>query len=64
MFLLLNLIVFLGAFLLFTIELIVANTLLSSFGGSYLVWSSCMMFFQVVLFPGYLHRSISFYWYL
>jgi|GEM_PF-4091565 len=40
MFVLLNVTVFLGAFLLFSIELIVANALLPGFGGSYLVWSS------------------------
>ncbi|MFC1569265.1 fused MFS/spermidine synthase [bacterium] len=58
MFILLNLIVFLGAFLLFTIELIVANALLPGFGGSYLVWSSCMMFFQGMLFLGYLYAFL------
>ena len=58
MFVLLNLIVFLSAFLLFTIELIVANALLPGFGGSYLVWSSCMMFFQGMLFLGYLYAYL------
>jgi len=58
MFILLNLSVFLSAFLLFTIELIVANALLPGFGGSYLVWSSCMMFFQGLLFLGYLYANL------
>ncbi len=58
MFILLNVIVFLGAFLLFTVELIAANALLPGFGGSYLVWSSCMMFFQGVLFLGYLYAYL------
>ena len=58
MFVLLNVTVFLGAFLLFSIELIVANALLPGFGGSYLVWSSCMMFFQGVLLLGYLYANL------
>ena len=49
----LNLITFLAAFLLFQIELIITKTLLPSFGGSYLVWGSCVVFFQAVLFLGY-----------
>jgi hypothetical protein len=58
MFLILNLTVFTGAFLLFTIELIVANALLPGFGGSYLVWSSCMLFFQGMLLVGYLYANV------
>ncbi|MBN2105505.1 fused MFS/spermidine synthase [bacterium] len=58
MFILLNLSVFLSAYLLFSIELITANALLPGFGGSYLVWSSCMMFFQGLLFLGYLYANI------
>ena len=50
---LLHLTVFLGAFLLFPVELIVAKALLPSFGGSYLVWSVSVMFFQGVLLTGY-----------
>ena len=50
---LLHLTVFLGAFLLFQVELIVAKALLPSFGGSYLVWSVSVMFFQGVLLLGY-----------
>lgn len=50
----LNLVTFLAAFLLFQIELIVSKTLLPNFGGSYLVWGSCVVFFQAALFSGYL----------
>lgn len=50
---LLNSIIFLSAFLLFQIELIVSKVLLPDFGGSYLVWGSCVVFFQAVLFLGY-----------
>ncbi len=49
----LNTITFLAAFLLFQIELIVSKILLPNFGGSYLVWGSCVVFFQAVLFLGY-----------
>lgn len=49
----LSLITFLAAFLLFQIEMIVSKILLPNFGGSYLVWGSCVVFFQAVLFLGY-----------
>ena len=51
----LNLITFLSAFLLFQIELIVSKILLPDFGGSYLVWGACVVFFQAVLFLGYFY---------
>ncbi len=49
----LSLIAFLAAFLLFQIELIVAKLLLPGYGGSYMVWGSCMVFFQAALLGGY-----------
>ncbi len=55
MFILLNLIVFIASFLLFQIELIVANAILPGFGGSFQVWSSCLVFFQGFLLLGYLY---------
>ena len=51
----LNLITFISAFLLFQIELIIAKIFLPNYGGSYLVWGSCIVFFQAVLFLGYLY---------
>lgn len=54
----LNLLVFLSAFLLFQIELIVAKILLPHYGGSYMVWGACIVFFQAVLFAGYLCSHI------
>jgi spermidine synthase len=51
----LNLITFLSAFLLFQIELIIAKIFLPHYGGSYLVWGSCIVFFQAVLLSGYLY---------
>lgn len=56
--LLLNSITFLSAFLLFQIELIVAKILLPNYGGSYMVWGSCMVFFQAVLLLGYLFSHV------
>lgn len=53
MFVLLNLIVFIASFLLFQVELIVANAILPGFGGSFQVWSSCLVFFQGFLLLGY-----------
>ncbi|MBF0503542.1 MAG: fused MFS/spermidine synthase [Candidatus Omnitrophica bacterium] len=46
-------ITFLSAFLLFQIELIIAKLFLPSYGGSYLVWGACIVFFQAVLLAGY-----------
>jgi len=52
-FILLNIIVFIASFLLFQVELIVANAILPGFGGSFQVWSSCLVFFQGFLLLGY-----------
>jgi len=54
----LNLITFLAAFLLFQIELIISKMLLPNFGGSYLVWGACVVFFQAVLFFGYFYAYV------
>jgi hypothetical protein len=45
--------VFLGAFLLFQIELVIAKFLLPWFGGVPALWTTCMLFFQVLLVGGY-----------
>jgi hypothetical protein len=50
---LLYLVNFLAAFLLFQIELIISKIFLPKFGGSYLVWGACIVFFQCVLLAGY-----------
>src|SRR5450432_2032248 len=54
----------LSAFLLFEVQPIIAKTILPWFGGSSAVWSTCMLFFQVVLLLGYayahwLHSRLS-----
>lgn len=47
--------VFLGAFLLFSVQPLVARRLLPVMGGSALVWNTCMVFFQAALLLGYLY---------
>ncbi len=44
---------FLGAFLLFLVQPMVARMLLPALGGSPEVWNVCMVFFQVALLGGY-----------
>ncbi|MBL8941339.1 MAG: ferrichrome ABC transporter permease [Archangium sp.] len=45
--------VFLSAFLLFAIEPLIGKALLPWFGGSPAVWTTCVVFFQVLLLGGY-----------
>ena len=45
--------IFLCAFLLFQVELIVGKELLPWFGGAPAVWTTCLLFFQCVLLAGY-----------
>ncbi len=45
--------IFLGALLLFQVELIIGKTILPWFGGTSAVWITCMLFFQVLLLAGY-----------
>lgn len=45
--------IFLSAFLLFTVQLILGKWLLPWFGGVPAVWTTSMLFFQVVLLSGY-----------
>ncbi|MBI1898463.1 MAG: fused MFS/spermidine synthase [Acidobacteria bacterium] len=47
--------IFLGAGLLFLIEPVLAKAILPRFGGSAGVWTTCMLFYQVVLLAGYLY---------
>ncbi|WP_153557658.1 spermidine synthase [Roseimaritima sediminicola] len=45
----------LGAFLVFQVQPIISKAVLPWFGGSPAVWTTCMLFFQVLLFGGYLY---------
>jgi SAM-dependent methyltransferase len=47
--------IFLGAFLLFQVQPILGKLILPWFGGSASVWTTCMLFFQVLLLAGYLY---------
>ena len=49
----LTLLSLLSAFLLFQVQPIIGNFILPWFGGSSGVWTTCMLFFQIVLFAGY-----------
>lgn len=50
--------IFLSAFLLFQIQPLIAKVILPWFGGAPNVWSTCMLFFQVVLLGGYLYAHV------
>jgi hypothetical protein len=45
--------IFLGAFLLFQVQPMLGKQLIPLFGGSPAVWTTCMLFFQIVLIGGY-----------
>lgn len=45
--------ILLGAFLLFQVQPLIAKIILPWFGGTPAVWTTCMLFFQVVLLAGY-----------
>ncbi|MBE0536186.1 MAG: hypothetical protein IH624_11005, partial [Phycisphaerae bacterium] len=45
--------IFTGAFLLFQVQPIMARFILPEFGGSPDVWTTCMLFFQLLLLAGY-----------
>src|SRR3954447_1139604 len=53
-----SLTIFLSAFLLFEVQPIIAKIILPWFGGSSAVWSTCMLFFQIVLLLGYLYAHV------
>ncbi len=50
--------IFLAAFLLFQVQPLAGKELLPWFGGSAAVWTSCLLFFQTVLFLGYLYAHL------
>src|SRR4026208_1388166 len=45
--------IFTGAFLLFQVQPLIGKYILPWFGGSPAVWTTCMLFFQVMLLVGY-----------
>lgn len=50
--------VFLSAFLLFQVQPLIGRYILPWFGGSPAVWTTCMLFFQVALFGGYVYAHV------
>jgi len=51
--------IFLGAFLLFLVQPIIAKQILPWFGGSAAVWATCMVFFQMILLVGYAYADFT-----
>ena len=47
-----------GAFLVFQVQPVVSKIVLPWFGGTPAVWSTCLLFFQLVLFGGYLYAHV------
>jgi SAM-dependent methyltransferase len=50
--------VFVSAFLLFQVQPLISKAILPWFGGTPAVWTTCMLFFQVVLFAGYAYAHL------
>ncbi|MBI3839021.1 MAG: fused MFS/spermidine synthase [Planctomycetia bacterium] len=50
--------IFLSAFLLFQVQPLVGKFILPWFGGSPAVWTTCMLFFQVLLLAGYSYAHL------
>ncbi|OYP29832.1 spermidine synthase [Rhodopirellula sp. MGV] len=48
----------LSAFLVFQVQPIISKCVLPWFGGTPAVWTTCMLFFQVLLFGGYLYAHL------
>ena len=51
--------IFVSAFLLFQVQPLVSKYILPWFGGSPAVWTTCMLFFQMLLFGGYAYAHLS-----
>jgi hypothetical protein len=49
---------FLGAFLLFFVQPMIARYILPWFGGGAAVWTTCLLFFQAVLLAGYAYAHL------
>jgi SAM-dependent methyltransferase len=51
--------IFTSAFLLFQVQPLIGKYILPWFGGSTGVWTTCMLFFQIVLLGGYAYAHLS-----
>jgi hypothetical protein len=54
--------IFTSAFLLFQIQPLISKHILPWFGGSPAVWTTCLLFFQTLLFAGYAYAHASNTW--
>jgi hypothetical protein len=54
--------IFISAFLLFQVQPLISKFILPWFGGSPAVWTTCMLFFQSLLFAGYAYAHFSVKW--
>src|SRR6266436_6046690 len=50
--------IFTGAFLLFQVQPLIGKYLLPWFGGGPGVWTTCMLFFQLLLLAGYAYAHL------
>ncbi|GAA6205971.1 fused MFS/spermidine synthase [Thalassotalea sp. SU-HH00458] len=50
--------IFIGAFLLFQVQPLIAKVILPYFGGGAAVWTACLLFFQAFLLLGYLYAHL------
>lgn len=50
--------IFLGSFLLFLVQPVIGKMILPWFGGTPAVWTTCMLFFQVLLLAGYAYAAL------
>ena len=54
--------IFTGAFLLFQVQPLIGKYILPWFGGGPGVWTTCMLFFQVLLLGGYAYAHFTTRW--
>ena len=54
--------IFTGAFLLFLVQPLIGKYILPWFGGAPAVWTTCMLFFQLLLLAGYAYAHCSARW--
>src|SRR4029077_5168527 len=55
--------IFLGAFLLFSVQLLLGKYFLPWFGGTPAMWTTCMFFFQTLLLAGYAYAHALARWF-
>ena len=51
--------IFLSSFLLFLVQPLIARQILPWFGGTAAVWTTCMLFFQMLLLAGYAYAHVT-----